>query len=272
MIPWPSRARASTAPVTELRRKSRLSWPDNSRALTIRPSASVTLPVSYTHLFRTQGFERLFLAHPEAMLFVNDHEPQTTELDVLLQQLVRSDDDVHLAFGEFLERLRRFLSRLEAREFGDANRPVVAHLSEAVAEGLEVLFAEQRGRAQHSDLLAASHGAKRGAQSDFGLAEADVAANQPIHRTTGFHVVDYGVDGGCLIGRFLKAEAVGKGVVVVRREFERMALARSAQGVERHQFRCRVPRLQGGATFGLLPLRCAERVQGSGIRVRRGVT
>ncbi len=50
-----------------------------------------------------------------------------------------------------------------------------------------------------------------------------------------------------------------------------MALTRRAHGIERHQFRCRVAGLQGGAAFGLFPLRRAERVQRCRVRVRTGV-
>jgi hypothetical protein len=42
-MPWPARGRASSAPVTELRQNSRPFAPDSSRALTTRPSGSVSL-------------------------------------------------------------------------------------------------------------------------------------------------------------------------------------------------------------------------------------
>jgi hypothetical protein len=58
-----------------------------------------------------------------------------------------------------------------------------------------MLFAEQGRRAEHGDLLAAGHGAEGGAQRDFGLAEADIAADQAVHRFAGAHVVDYGQNG-----------------------------------------------------------------------------
>ena len=44
------------------------------------------------------------LQHAEAMLLVDDGEAQLLELDVLLEQRVRADDDVHQALGQqFLE-------------------------------------------------------------------------------------------------------------------------------------------------------------------------
>ncbi len=92
-----------------------------------------------------------------------------------------------------------------------------------------MLLGQQRGRAQHRDLLAVGHGDEGGAHGDLGLAEADVAADQAVHRLAGFHVVDHGVDGGQLVGRFLEAEAVGEGFQVVLLETELVALARSAR-------------------------------------------
>ena len=49
------------------------------------------------------------------------------------------------------------------------------------AKRLVVLLREQRRRHQHRDLLAALHGDERGAQRHLGLAEADVAAHDPVH-------------------------------------------------------------------------------------------
>ena len=134
-----------------------------------------------------------------------------------------------------------------------------------------MLFAEQRGRAQHGDLLAAGDGAEGGAQGDFGLAEADVAADQAIHRLAGVHVIDDGDNGLCLIGGFLEAEAVGEGLVIVFRKIEGVTLASCARGVQRQQFGGGVARLLGGLALGLFPLAGAERVQRRAFRVGAGV-
>ena len=49
-------------------------------------------------------------------------------------------------------------------------------------EGLEVLAGEERRRHDDGDLLAAHRGDEGGAERDLGLAEADVAADQAVHR------------------------------------------------------------------------------------------
>ena len=137
------------------------------------------------------------------------------------------------------ERRLHFLRRAEARQLGDLDRP----LAEAVGDVLVVLLGEQRRRRQDRDLLAAGDGDEGGAQRDLGLAEADVAADQPVHRLRRDHVLDHGVDRGVLVGRLLEAEARRERLVVVRLEAEREALARGAARVEVRaaRRRCRAP-------------------------------
>jgi hypothetical protein len=74
--------------------------------------------------------QRFLLAHAETVFLVDDDQAEALELDVLADQLVGADDDVDLAFGQFLQGLRRFLGGLEAGDFGDLDRPV----GEAVAK------------------------------------------------------------------------------------------------------------------------------------------
>ena len=161
-----------------------------------------------------QALQALLLPHAEAVLLVDDDEAEVLELDVRLQQLVRADDEVDAARREAFERRLRLLRGAEARQLGDAHREI----GEAVGERLEMLLGEQRGRHQQRDLLAVGQRDERGAQRDLGLAEADVAAHEAIHRLARCHVVDHGLDRGRLVARFLEAEAFGERLVVVRLE------------------------------------------------------
>ena len=69
-----------------------------------------------------------------------------------------------------------------------------------------MLAREQRGRHEDRDLLAVEHRLGRGAQRDLGLAVADVAADQPVHRHRPFHV-GLGLDDRLgLVGRLLVGE------------------------------------------------------------------
>ena len=47
----------------------------------------------------------LLVAHAEALLFIHDQQPEIAPLDILREQAVRADHDIHLAFGDLDERL-----------------------------------------------------------------------------------------------------------------------------------------------------------------------
>ena len=209
----------------------------------------------------------LLLAHAEAVLLVDDHEPEALELDVGLDELVRADHEVDRAVGEAFERDLGFLARAKARELRDLHR----QLGEAVREDLQMLLGEQRRRHQHRDLLAVGDGDERRAQRHLGLAEAHVAADQPVHRLARRQVRDHRLDRRRLVGRFLEAEALGERLVVVDVELEGVPFARGALRVEVEQLGRGVVRALRGALLGLFPLAAAELVQGSRFRRRTAV-
>ena len=67
---------------------------------------------------------------------------------------------------------------------------------------------EQRGRHQDGHLLAVLHRLERGPHGDLGLAVADVAADDAVHRQRLLHVGLDLVDRGELIGRLDVGERV----------------------------------------------------------------
>ena len=168
-----------------------------------------------------------------------------------------ADDDVDRAVGQALERCLHLLRRAKARQLRDLDRP----LAEAVGDVLVMLLGEQRRRRQDRDLLAAVDGDEGGAQRDLGLAEADVAADEPVHRPRRDHVLDHGVDRGVLVGRLVEAEARRERLVVVRLEAEREAFARRAARVQVQELGGGVAHLLGGLAARLVPLARAELVQ-----------
>ena len=134
-----------------------------------------------------------------------------------------------------------------------------------------MLLGEQRRRHQHRDLLAVGHRDERRAQRDFGLAEADVAADQPVHGLAPLQVFEDGVDRGGLVRRFLEREAFAERFVVVLLHLESMALAQDPLRVEVEQLRGRVAHLRGGLLARFFPLPAAELVQRRGFRRRAAV-
>ena len=105
-----------------------------------------------------------------------------------------------------VERLLLLGLRAEAAHHVDADREA----GEALLQRLLVLERQHRGRREEGDLLAVHHGLERGAHRDLGLAVADVAAEQPVHRRRRFHVaLDVGdrrrlIDGQVVLERVLE--------------------------------------------------------------------
>ena len=101
-----------------------------------------------------------------------------------------ADDDIDMALGQPLLDLRQFLGRDQAGGLRDVDRET----AKAFGKILAVLPREQRGRHHDGDLLAVERDRKRRAQRHLGLAEADVAADQPVHGTAAFEVLQRGRD------------------------------------------------------------------------------
>ncbi len=75
-----------------------------------------------------------------------------------------------------------------------------------------MLLSQQGGGAQHGYLFAVGYGDIGGAQGYLGLAEADVTADQPVHRAARGHVGDDCIDRGHLVRGLLEFKAGRKGV------------------------------------------------------------
>ena len=114
--------------------------------------------------------------------------------------------------------------------------------AQPVAEGLEMLARQQRRRHHDRDLLAVHRGNEGGAQRDLGLAEADVAADQPIHRPAGGQIVEHGGDGGVLVVGLVVGETGAELVVEAGGDRKPRRLAQLPLGRDLDQF---APRSRG---------------------------
>ena len=115
----------------------------------------------------------------------------------------------------------------EPRGLADLDRKA----AETLGEGLGVLAREQRRRHHHRHLLAVHGGGKGRAQRHLGLAEADVAADQAVHRPAGGELVQHHVDRGLLVVGLLVGKAGAEFVVGAvldgqARRFAQLALGR----------------------------------------------
>ena len=207
------------------------------------------------------------MAHAKAVLLVDDEQAQVVELGGFTEKLVCAHHDVHRAVANSFDGGGDLLAGAEARYLGNLHRP----LAETVHQRLVVLFGQQRRGREEGHLLAARHSHEGRAQRHLGLAKAHIAADQAVHGAGADHVLDHRVDGGILVGRFFKAEVVGKGLVVLRAVAEGMAFARRTPGVDVEQLGCAVAHLLGSLAFGLFPLAAAQLVQRRLVGAHAGV-
>ena len=115
-----------------------------------------------------------------------------------------ADHKIDLPVFQPLAGLRGFLGADEAREAADLQREA----RETLGEVLVVLAREQRGGGDDCDLLSGHCRNKGGAQRDLGLAEADIAADEAVHRPAAFEVAQHIGDGAFLILGLGPGEAV----------------------------------------------------------------
>ena len=164
---------------------------------------------------RAQLLQPLLVGDAEMLLLVDDQQAEILELDALGQQRVRAADDVDGPVLEpFLGRLG-FLGRHQARQAADVER----HALEALDEGAVMLAGQQGRRPDHRHLLARHGGDEGGPQRHLGLAEAHVAADQPVHRLAGGKIVHD-------VGDRLQL-VIGLGIGEARAEFLVQALGRT---------------------------------------------
>ena len=104
---------------------------------------------------------QLLLLDAEALLLVDDQQPEVLRAHVAREQPVRADQDVDLALGEALDRLALLGGGAEARDVLDHERLV----AQALDERAVVLLGEDRRRHEHQDLLAVADAALTAARS-----------------------------------------------------------------------------------------------------------
>ncbi len=144
---------------------------------------------------------------------------------------MRADQDVDLSAGEPGHR-RTLLGRgPEAGDLLDRHRIIL----QALGEGAVVLLGQDRRRHEQHHLLAVLHRLERAAQRDLGLAVADVAADQSVHRARRFHVGFDEFDRVALVGGLDERERVLKLSLPVAVGRKGVALTPFALGVQVQQ-------------------------------------
>ena len=139
------------------------------------------------------GPQRGPLLHAEAVLLVDHHRAERTERDLLGEEGVRPDHDAHGARGQPLEDRGAGLPLDPAGEELDAHlaaRHATGALQRAEegAHGREVLFGQDLGGHHEGALVPALHRGEQRGQRHHGLARADVALQEAVHRERPRHV------------------------------------------------------------------------------------
>ena len=156
-----------------------------------------------------QGLQPFLVGDAEALFLINNDEAEPLEVYALGQQRMGADNDIDGAVGEAsLDRLRLLVGD-EARKAADIDREA----AEAFLELHMMLAGEQGGGADEDDLHPRHRRDEGGAQGDLGFAEADIAADEAIHRLARSQILDHVADRAVLIFRFLIGEAIDKGGV-----------------------------------------------------------
>ena len=190
----------------------------------------------------------------EALLLVHYEQAQALELHVLLQQPVRTDDEVALAALQVRER------GAHLRRAAEAAHDLYVHgvAEKALHRRLVVLLCQYGGRHEDGRLFSAEDALHDGAQGDLGLAVAHVAAEQAVHGHGLFHVRLYLLDAAELVVRLLKAEALLKLRLPGRVGREGVALLAAALGIELDEALGQLLGRGLGAGLCALPLRAAQ--------------
>ena len=150
----------------------------------------------HVHL-EPQLAQELLLGDAEALLLVEHDEAELLRHDVAGEHAVGADQDVDLARPEVGQHLLHLGRGPEPRHHLDPDREV----AEAVAQGGGVLLGEDGRRHQHQHLAAGGGDLERRPHRHLGLAEADVAAHQPVHRLGRLEILLDGVDrDGLVVG------------------------------------------------------------------------
>ena len=117
----------------------------------------------------------------------------------MLREPVRADHHVDLAAGQPVEHAARLLGVAEPREMRDFE----GEFGHPAAEGPQMLLAKDRRGHEHAHLIAGVDGLEGRPHRHFGLAVADVAAEQPVHRMRREHVALDGPDRIELVDRLV---------------------------------------------------------------------
>ena len=129
--------------------------------------------------------EPLLVGHAEALLLVDDQQPQVLELHIFLQELVGADQQVQTAGAGSLQNAFLLLGGGESGQHLDLHREIL----EPSAGGGVVLLGQHRGGHQNCRLLAVQNTFHNGPERHLRLAIAHIAAKEAVHGPGLLHIL-----------------------------------------------------------------------------------
>ena len=125
------------------------------------------------------------MGHAEALLLVDDQQPQILELHIFLQELVSADQQVQTAGAGSLQNAFLLLGGGESGQHLDLHREIL----EPSAGGGVVLLGQNGGGHQNCRLLAVQDAFHNGPERHLRLAVAHIAAKEAIHGPGLLHIL-----------------------------------------------------------------------------------
>src|SRR5215472_9079609 len=138
----------------------------------------------------------------KSMLFVDDCQPKILERNFFLEQRMRSCEQIDVAGGKTIEKVRPLAATFSTREEANAN---TGSLRQG-RKGREVLASENLGRRHQCDLTTRIDDLGGSQESHDRLAGADVTLQQPQHALRFAEVGHNLLDGAALRGRERKGQ------------------------------------------------------------------
>ena len=210
-----------------------------------------------------EGFQLFLVGNAEMLLFIDNQQAEIGERNAFCKQCVRADDDADFAFRDAALDLCRILGGHHARQLGHLHRQAL----ETLGERAEMLSCEQSGR-HHDGHLCAGHGnCECGTQRDLGLAEADIAADEPVHRLSCRQILKNIGNGAKLVVGFGEREAGAELVPRAFRGCHRNGIAHAPFGGNADEFACHVAYTLLHARLARLPACAAQFVERHTLRL-----
>ena len=127
------------------------------------------------------------LPDAETVLFVDDSQSETGELNAVFNQGVGADENVYLSGNEVGEQ------GLPLFAFNNSGEQLGTHAAagEHLADGDKMLLSEDFGGGHQAGLKSVVYGNEHRHEGDEGFARTNIALQEPVHLMTAVHVAAY---------------------------------------------------------------------------------